>query len=63
VPVGAAWKPEAISAPVVSKFVGVLAQACVGGNGGIAAQHLFAWGAKENFFHFQPRTVDGEAQG
>jgi hypothetical protein len=27
VPVGAAWKPEAISAPVVSKFVDVLAQA------------------------------------
>ena len=26
VPVGAAWKPEAVSAPVVSKFVDVLAQ-------------------------------------
>jgi DNA-binding transcriptional LysR family regulator len=38
VPVGAAWKPEAISAPVVSKFVDVLAQACAGGNGGIAPQ-------------------------
>jgi DNA-binding transcriptional LysR family regulator len=34
VPVGAAWKPEAISAPVVSKFVDVLAQACARGNGG-----------------------------
>jgi hypothetical protein len=33
-PVGAAWKPEAISAPVVSKFVDVLAQACARGNGG-----------------------------
>jgi DNA-binding transcriptional LysR family regulator len=32
VPVGAAWKPEAISAPVVSQFVDVLAQACAGGN-------------------------------
>jgi DNA-binding transcriptional LysR family regulator len=32
--VGAAWKPEAISAPVVSKFVDVLAQVCTGGNGG-----------------------------
>ena len=34
VPVGAAWKPEAISAPVASKFVDVLAQACARGNGG-----------------------------
>jgi DNA-binding transcriptional LysR family regulator len=33
-PVGAVWKPEAISAPVVSKFVDVLAQVCTGGNGG-----------------------------
>jgi hypothetical protein len=32
-PVGAAWKPEAISAPVASQFVDVLAQACAGGNG------------------------------
>jgi hypothetical protein len=32
--VGAAWKPEAVSAPVVSKFVDVLAQACAGANGG-----------------------------
>jgi hypothetical protein len=38
VPVGAAWKPEAISAPVVSQFVELLAQACAGGNGGIAPQ-------------------------
>jgi DNA-binding transcriptional LysR family regulator len=36
VPVGAASKPEAICAPVVSKFVDLLAQACVGGNGAIA---------------------------
>jgi DNA-binding transcriptional LysR family regulator len=34
VPVGAAWKPDAISAPVVSQFVDVLAQACAGGSGG-----------------------------
>ena len=33
-PVGAAWKPDAISAPVASQFVGVLARACAGGNGG-----------------------------
>jgi hypothetical protein len=33
-PVGAAWKPEAVSAPVVSQFVEVLAQACAAGNGG-----------------------------
>jgi DNA-binding transcriptional LysR family regulator len=38
VPVGAAWKPEAISAPVVSKFVDVLAQACAGRNGGSQLQ-------------------------
>jgi DNA-binding transcriptional LysR family regulator len=34
VPVGAAWKPNGVSAPVVSQFVDVLAQACAGGNGG-----------------------------
>jgi DNA-binding transcriptional LysR family regulator len=28
VPVGAAWKPDGLSAPVVSQFVDVLAQAC-----------------------------------
>ena len=33
VPVGAAWKPDGISAPVVSKFVDVLAQTCAGTNG------------------------------
>jgi DNA-binding transcriptional LysR family regulator len=38
VPVGVAWKPEAVSAPVVSKFVGVLSQVCAGRNGGIAPQ-------------------------
>src|SRR5580692_1171731 len=30
VPVGAAWKPDALTAPVASQFVGVLAQACNG---------------------------------
>ena len=35
VPVGAAWKPEAVSAPAVSKFVDVLAQACADANEGI----------------------------
>src|SRR5271165_518835 len=33
-PVGAAWKPDGVSAPVVPQFVDVLAQACAGGNGG-----------------------------
>jgi DNA-binding transcriptional LysR family regulator len=33
VPVGAAWKPNGVSAPVVSQFVDVLAQACANGNG------------------------------
>ena len=32
-PVGAAWKPEAISAPVASQFIEVLAQSCANGNG------------------------------
>jgi DNA-binding transcriptional LysR family regulator len=35
VPVGAAWKPNGVSAPVVSQFVDVLVQACAGGNGGL----------------------------
>jgi DNA-binding transcriptional LysR family regulator len=30
VPVGAAWKPDAVSAPVVSRFVDILAQICAG---------------------------------
>jgi DNA-binding transcriptional LysR family regulator len=33
VPVGAAWKPEALTAPVASQFIDVLAQACANGNG------------------------------
>ena len=33
VPVGAAWKPDAVSAPVVSRFVDILAQICAAGNG------------------------------
>jgi len=32
VPVGAAWKPDAVSAPVVSRFVDILAQICAGGD-------------------------------
>jgi DNA-binding transcriptional LysR family regulator len=31
--VGAAWKPDAISAPVASQFIEVLAQSCANGNG------------------------------
>ena len=34
VPVGAAWKPDALTTTVASQFVGVLAQACASGNGG-----------------------------
>ena len=34
VPVGAAWKPDAVSAPFVSRFVDILAQICAGENGG-----------------------------
>src|ERR1700739_3320774 len=30
VPVGAAWKPDAVSAPVVSRFVDILGQICAG---------------------------------
>ena len=33
-PVGAAWKRNAITSPVVSKFVGVLTQVCAGGTAG-----------------------------
>ena len=33
VPVGAAWKPDAVSAPVVTRFVDILAQTCTSGNG------------------------------
>jgi DNA-binding transcriptional LysR family regulator len=32
VPLGAAWKPDAISAPVASQFIEVLAQSCANGN-------------------------------
>jgi DNA-binding transcriptional LysR family regulator len=32
VPVGAAWKPDAVSAPVVSRFVDILAQICAAGS-------------------------------
>jgi DNA-binding transcriptional LysR family regulator len=33
VPVGAVWKPDAVSAPVASRFIDVLAQTCGNGNG------------------------------
>src|SRR6202521_1303888 len=33
VPVGAAWKPDALTAPVASQFVGVLVRACANGKG------------------------------
>jgi hypothetical protein len=33
VSVGAAWKPDAVSAPVVSRFVDILVQTCAAGNG------------------------------
>jgi DNA-binding transcriptional LysR family regulator len=33
VPVGAAWKPDGVTAAAASQFVDVLSQACAGGNG------------------------------
>ena len=33
-PVGAAWKPDSLTAPAASKFIDVLAQVCSDGNGG-----------------------------
>jgi hypothetical protein len=33
-PVGAAWKPDSLTAPAASKFIDVLAQICSDGNGG-----------------------------
>jgi hypothetical protein len=35
--VGAAWKSDAVSASVVSRFVDILAQSCANGNGGSRA--------------------------
>jgi hypothetical protein len=36
-PVGAAWKPDSLTAPAASKFIDVLAQICGGGNGGVGS--------------------------
>ena len=35
VPVGAVWKPDALTAPVASRFIDVLTQICGNGNGGV----------------------------
>src|SRR6202140_2902970 len=35
VPVGAVWEPEAVTAPVASRFIDVLTQTCGNGNGGV----------------------------
>jgi DNA-binding transcriptional LysR family regulator len=35
-PVGAVWKPDALTAPVASRFIDVLTQTCGNGNGGRA---------------------------
>jgi len=32
-PVGAVWKPDALTAPAASKFIDVVAQICRDGNG------------------------------
>ena len=40
VPVGAPGKPEALTAPVASQFIDLLAQTCAGGNGGIQASAI-----------------------
>ena len=37
VPVGAVWKPDALTAPVASQFIEVLAQTCGNGNGGVSS--------------------------
>jgi len=37
VPVGAAWMPGAVTAPVAAQFIDVLAQSCADGNGGVAS--------------------------
>jgi len=37
VPVAAAWKPDALTAPVASQFIDVLAQSCANENGGSRA--------------------------
>jgi DNA-binding transcriptional LysR family regulator len=65
-PVGAVWKPEAISAPVASQFVDVLAQACAGGNGGSRPSQqsfkliwLNSW--RESFFGTRQRRCNGGA--
>src|ERR1700693_1179118 len=34
-PVGAVWKPDALTAPVASRFIDVLTQTCGNGNGGV----------------------------
>ena len=36
VPVGAVWKPDALTAPVASQFIEVLARTCGNGNGGVS---------------------------
>jgi DNA-binding transcriptional LysR family regulator len=36
VPVGAVWRPDALTAPVASRFIDVLIQICGNGNGGAA---------------------------
>jgi DNA-binding transcriptional LysR family regulator len=35
VPVGAVWRPDALTAPVASRFIDVLTQTCSNGNGGV----------------------------
>jgi DNA-binding transcriptional LysR family regulator len=37
VPVGAAWKPDALSAPVAARFVDILAESCKDGNENVEA--------------------------
>jgi DNA-binding transcriptional LysR family regulator len=37
VPVGAAWKPDALSAPVAARFVDILAESCQDGNENVEA--------------------------
>jgi LysR substrate binding domain len=49
VPVGAAWKPEALTAPVASRFIDVLAQTCAGyGSFGVGLSDLLVNGANRS---------------
>jgi DNA-binding transcriptional LysR family regulator len=47
-PVGAVWRPDALTAPVALRFIDVLTQTCGNGNGGVGVGngHLRAQGIR-----------------